>query len=87
MECVAIVQPAAVPIRVMWQLGRDRRHVPAGLEYLRGCRLGMGWEGQSRGYAMNSLHTVPCHIAGMGALSYWKRKLFPTFGAIGRTCG
>ena len=27
MGCVTIVQPAGVPIRVMWQRGRDIRHV------------------------------------------------------------
>ena len=50
----------------MWQLGMDTSHVPAGHEYPRGCRLEMGWEGQSNGYGMTSLHTVPCNIAGMG---------------------
>ena len=34
-EYVANVQPAGVPIWVMWQLGRDTSHVPAGLEYPR----------------------------------------------------
>ena len=34
-EYVANVQLAGVPIQVMWQLGRDTSHVPAGLEYPR----------------------------------------------------
>ena len=34
-EYVANVQPAGVSIWVMWQLGRDTSHVPAGLEYPR----------------------------------------------------
>ena len=52
MECVAIVQPADVPIPVMWQLERDTSHVPAGLDYPRGGRLEMDQdpEGQSREY-------------------------------------
>ena len=33
MECVAIVQPASVSVRVMWQLGMDLSYIPAGLEY------------------------------------------------------
>ena len=31
-------------------------------------------EGQPRGYGMTSLQTVPCHSAGILALSCWKRK-------------
>ena len=79
-ECVATVQPAGVPIRVMWQLGRGISQVPVGLEYPRGGQLEMDRdpEGQARGYDMTSFQTVPCHIAGMVALSCWKRKLFPT---------
>ena len=52
MECFAIVQPVGVPIRVMWQLGKDTSHVPAGLVCPRGGRLEMDQdpEGQSRGY-------------------------------------
>ena len=30
-ECLA--QPAGVSVRVVWQLGRYKSHVPAGLEY------------------------------------------------------
>ena len=54
--------------------------MPASHEYRRGDRLKMGRdpEGQSGGYDMTSLQTVPYHIAGMGALSCWKSKLFPT---------
>ena len=38
----------------------------------------MDWdpEGQSRGYDMASLQTVPCHSAGILALSSCKRKCF-----------
>ena len=83
MEYVAIVQPAGVPIRVMLQLGKDTSRVPAGIKYPSGGRFAMDLdqEGQSRGYDVTSLQTVPCHIAGMGALSCWNRKL------VGRTCG
>ena len=35
-DCVAIVQLAGIPIRAMWQLGRDTSHVPAGFERPRG---------------------------------------------------
>ena len=35
-------------------------------------------EGQSRWYDMTSLQTVPCHIASMEALTWGKKKLFPT---------
>ena len=76
MEYVAIVQPASVQIWEIWPLD----HVSAILEYPRGGRSEMDPDpdGQSRGYEMTSLLTVPCHIARMLALSYWKRKLFPT---------
>ena len=55
-ECVAIVLPVGVPIRVMLQLGRDTSHVPSGLEYPRGGRLDIDWdpEGQSRVYDLIS---------------------------------
>ena len=45
-------------------VGQDRSHVPACLEYPRGRRLEMDRnpEGQSRGYDMISLQTVPCHL-------------------------
>ena len=33
-------------------------------------------KGQSRWYAMTSLQTVPCQIAGILALSGWKRNCF-----------
>ena len=77
---LGIVKPAGVAMREMWQLGRDTSHVPAGLKYPRGGRLEMDPdpEGQSMGYSITTLKTVPCHIAGMGALSCWKRRLVPT---------
>ena len=67
MECVATIQSAGVPFLEIWQLGRDTRHVPDGLEYLKGGRLDMDWdsEGQSRWYDITSLQTVPCHIVGI----------------------
>ena len=56
------------------------RSVSTSLEYRRGggSEIDQDPEGQSRGYNMISMQTVPCHIAGMLALSCWKRKLFPT---------
>ena len=74
-ECVGIVQPAGVQIRVMWQLGRDKRHVPAGVEYPKGGLLEID---PVKGVWYDQLQTVPCHVAGMRALSYWKRNLLPT---------
>ena len=66
MKCVAIVKPAGGPIQVMWQLGMDRSHVHA--------RRGLiGDVPESGKQDMTSLQTVLCHIAGMRALSYWKR--------------
>ena len=58
----------------MWQLGRETSHVPTGVEYPRGGRLEMDQdpEGQSMGYDMTNLQTVPGHSAGMGVLLYWK---------------
>ena len=60
--------------------GKGYDHVIACLEYPRGGQMEMDRdpEGHSRGDDMTSLQTVPCHIAGMLALSCWKRKLFPT---------
>ena len=56
--------------------GKEYDHVSACLEYPRGGRSEMDRdpEGKSRGYDMTSLQTVPCHIAGMLALSCWKKK-------------
>ena len=55
-ECIAIVLPAGVPILVMWKLGRDTSHVPAGLKYPKGGRLDIDWdlEGQTRVYDLTS---------------------------------
>ena len=46
-------------------------HVSASLEDPRGGQTEIDWDlkGQSRGYDMASLPTVPCHIAGMMVLS------------------
>ena len=54
--------------------------VSAGLEYPQGggSEMDQEPEGQSSGYDMTRLQTVPSHIVGMLALSCWKRKLFPT---------
>ena len=68
-ECNGIVQPAGVPIWVMWQLRRDTSHVSVGLEYPRGGPLKMNRQhpqGQSCGSDMTNLQTGPCHIADMG---------------------
>ena len=64
-------------------------HVVADLEYPRGGRSWMDWdpEGQSRGYDMTSMQTVPGHIAGMLAVSCWKRKLFPKSDRLGEHVG
>ena len=67
-ECLVVFQPAGIMIWVMWQLERDTSYAPAGVEYPRGGPLEMEQdpEGQSWGYGMISLQTVPCQIAGMG---------------------
>ena len=56
--------------------------VPVGVEYLRDGHLELEMDGdpedESSGYDMTSLQIVPCHIAGIGALSFWRRELFPT---------
>ena len=52
--------------------GKGYDHVSAVLEYPR--EIDREPEGQSRGYDMTSLQTVPCHIADMLASSCWKRK-------------
>ena len=64
---------------VMWQLGGDTSRVPTSLEHPRGGQLEVDQdpEGQSKGYDLTSLQTVPDHIAGKEALFYWKRKWFP----------
>ena len=51
--------------------GKGYNHVSAGLEYPKGGRSEMDRdpEGQSRGYDMTSLQTVPCHIASMLEMS------------------
>ena len=60
--------------------GKGYDHVSAVLEHTRGGQSEMDLDpkGQSRGYEMTSLQTVPWHIAGMLALPCWKRKLFLT---------
>ena len=60
--------------------GKGYNPLSAGLEYPKGgpSEMDQDPEGQSRGYDMTSLQTVPCHIAGMLPMSCWKRKLFPT---------
>ena len=73
----------------MWQLGKDTSHVPNGFEYPKGGRLELDGdsEGQSRGYEITSLQTIPCHIVGMQAFFCLKRKLYLAVGWFGRTCG
>ena len=60
--------------------GLRYNHVSASLENPRGSQSEIDWDlkGQSRGYDMASLQTVPCHIAGMMVLSCWKREMFLT---------
>ena len=79
---LSIVQPAGFAMREIWQLGRDTSHVSAGLEYPISGRLEMDPGGQSRGYSMASLQTVPCHIAGMGALSCWFQQSYRFAGHV-----
>ena len=47
--------------------GLRYNHVSTSLEDPRGGQLDIDWDlkGQSRGYDMASLRTVPCHTAGM----------------------
>ena len=83
MEYIAIVQPTRLnkcSNSGNVAAGKGYNHVSAGLEYPRGGRseMDLDLECQSMGYDMTSLQIVPCHIAGMLALSCWKRKLFPT---------
>ena len=54
------------------EAGKGYKSCTGGLKYPRAGPLEMDCdlEGQSRGYDKSSLQTVPCHIAGMGALSY-----------------
>ena len=56
--------------------GLRYNHVSASLKDLRGGQSEIDWDlkGHSRGYDMASLQTFHCHIAGMLALSCWKRK-------------
>ena len=51
--------------------GKGYDHVSAGLEYPRSGQSVMDREpeGQSIGFDMTSMQTVPCHIAGMLELS------------------
>ena len=72
-ENVANVKSGGVPFWVMWQLGKDTSHEPDGFEYPNGGRLEMdgdswggGGGGQSKGYDIISLQTVPCHIVSNG---------------------
>ena len=57
--------------------GKGHDHVLAGLEYPRGSlsEMDQDSEGQSRGHDITSLQSVPCHIAGMLAVSCWKKKI------------
>ena len=80
-NALSIVQLASVPIREMWGLGRDTIIYPP-VQIIPGV-VDQRWIGTLKaghmGYDMTSLQTVPCHIAGMLALSCWMRKLFQTF--------
>ena len=60
MECVAILQPAGVPILVILQLGRDTSQVSACLEYHRGGRSKIDQEIKMsvKSVDMTSLQTV-----------------------------
>ena len=60
--------------------GKGYDHVSAGQDNHMSGRSEMDQdpEGQLRGCGMTTLQTVPGHIAGILALSCWKRKLFPS---------
>ena len=76
MECIVIVQPACVPIREMWQLGRDTIiYQPAKLSQGWSIGDGSGPGRPVKGYDMTSLQTVPCHIAGMLAFVLLEEKM------------
>ena len=66
-ECVAIVQPAGVQIRV--NVAAEK-----GDQYPRGCRLQIDRvpDVLVKSVVMTSMQTVPCHIAGMGTVSCFK---------------
>ena len=69
--------------------GKDTSHVPDGFEYPKGGRLEMDGdsEGQSRGYDITSLQTVPCHIVGMESFSCLKRNCFQQSDRLARHVG
>ena len=60
--------------------GLRYNNASASLEDPRGGKSEIDWalKGQSMGYDMVSLQTVPYHIAGMLVLSCWKREMFLT---------
>ena len=60
--------------------GLRYNHVSASLENPRGSQseIDMDLKGQSRGYDMASLQTVPCNIGGILVLSCWKSEMFLT---------
>ena len=60
--------------------GKEYDHVPTSPDYPRGGRSETGWnlEGWASGMTWPACKHVSCHIAGMLALSCWKRKLFQT---------
>ena len=61
--------------------GKGYDYVSTRPDYPRGVRSEMDLDlgGWSRGMTWPACKHVPCHIAGMLALSCWKRKLFQTF--------
>ena len=69
MHCHCSTSLCSNPGNVAAVKGYD--HVSTSLDYPRNGESEMGWdpEVQSRGYDMTSLQAVPCHIAGMPALS------------------
>ena len=60
--------------------GLRYNNTSASLEDPRGGKSEIDWalKGQSMGYDMVSMQTVPCHIAGMLVLSCLKREMFLT---------
>ena len=80
-NALPVFQPASVPIREIWRLRRDTIMYPPvqiipGVVDQRWIRTLGGW---LRGMTWTACKHVTCHIAGVLALSRWKRKLFRTF--------
>ena len=74
-NALPIVKLASVPIREVWRLGRVRSCTHQSRLSQWSIRDGLGPRRLVNVYGRASLHTVPCTIAGILALSCWKRKI------------